>query len=145
MVIGAGVLGTDTVVSFSLILTVERLAPERHAPEDQRMTSEPARPPRPGGQGSTAAGAGLGALLAVVLNVLGILTITVDLPLPFLLPDSIVYLPLAFAAVPMIVGGYLLAAGRRRRFALGLIIGAGVVLVIGTVACFSLLWSLPGG
>ncbi len=58
--------------------------------------------------------------------------------------DRLLALPLVFAALPAIAGGVMLAVGRRRNFALGLIIGAGVVLVIGTVACFSLLRLIDG-
>lgn len=50
-------------------------------------------------------------------------------------------LPLALAALPILVGAGLLAAGRGRNFGLGMVIGAGVLLVIDTVACFALLLS----
>lgn len=84
-----------------------------------------------------ATGAGYGILLTIVgLSVMGFLPDSSDGPFPSV---SVAVVPLYFAAVPIVVGAVLLTTGRRRNFALGLMVGAGMLLTVDTVACFTLI------
>ncbi len=96
------------------------------------MTDHPPRgqpAPRDGGKGG---GVAIGFASGVLLTIAGFFVVVS-------LEGDLFLLPLGLAALPVVVGVVLLATGRRRDFGLGMVIGAGVLLVVDTVACFSLL------
>ncbi len=91
--------------------------------------------PAPGGRWWEA---GLGVVLGLVLTAglpLGMLWIVGDsASIPVL-----VAAPLGVALIPLVVGIVLLRLrSRTRAFAQGLVIAAGIVMVVDTVACFAL-------
>ncbi len=74
----------------------------------------------------------MGVVLGVLLTVVGFFGVAS-------LGGRLILLPLVLAALPMVVGGVLVATGRQRNFGLGMVIGAGVLLVVDTAACFSMI------
>ncbi len=98
-------------------------------------------PPRGAGRGAKRGGAAVAVVLTPML-VLAAISVIDNLRSPSEATSLLVPL---MAAIPLLVGCGLLLAGRNRQFALGLLIGSAVVLIIAPAACFTFVYVAFGG
>ncbi len=99
--------------------------------------SKDAPPPGTSGDGSKWGGVAVGLLLTPLLAMAG-LSLRGEVAQPpegLALPARALTLVPIAAAIPFLVGCGLLLAGRLRQFALGLLIGSAIVLIVAPVAC----------
>ncbi len=108
--------------------------------------SEDAPPPGTSGDRSKSGGVAVGLLLTPLLAMAGLSLMgeVAQPPEGLALPARALTLVPIAAAIPFLVGCGLLFAGRNRQFALGLLIGSAVVLIVAPATCFAFLYVAYG-